>query len=430
MHPTVAFLLGSFGAACLLLLAPALRQRSGILEFPFAAGCGLLGFLFPQAVAVAASGDAAPHDGVVKALLMSTLSALAVYVGWHEAAPARWSAPRQTRYPVRRLYWIGMAALGVGMAGFLKLASLSGGVLAHYSIHGNYALDWRGLPVVYDFFAQYLMPGLVLCGLSGLLLGGKLRLLPPAAALAVHLAGIVFLGRRSLLVSVVASAGCLLYFGKGWAPGRRLVLWSAPLLALAVLIAPEYRKHSQIGGDIERLRDLDLRTIIGADSDGGRHEFWAMANYIHSTSEDGLYERGAGLYNTWVLLFVPKLIVGEAGKAAMLIPTRQAAGGWRMPYGMVPTGAGSAYRQFWFFGCLWFYALSRLMRYLWLRASAGGDLIPQTVYVFLLTPAVASVVNDMYAIYVPIFMFWIPLALLTWGTCHGAGRLARNKGDG
>jgi len=97
-----------------------------------AAGSGLLGFLFPQAIAVASREEAAPRDGIVRALIMCTLVALAVYAGWHEPAPARWSAPRQTRYPVRRLYWIGMVALGVGAAGFLKLASLSGGILARH----------------------------------------------------------------------------------------------------------------------------------------------------------------------------------------------------------------------------------------------------------------------------------------------------------
>jgi hypothetical protein len=418
MSAITIFLLASFAAACLLLLAPALRRRSGILEFPFAAGCGLAGFLFPQAVAVARSADA-PPDGVVKALLMCTLVALAVYAGWTEAAPARWSAPRQSRYPVRRLYWIGAAALAVGLAGFLKLASLSGGILGHYSTHGNYALEWRGLPVIYDFFAQYLMPGLVLCGLAGLLLGGGIRLLPPAVALAVQLAAIVFLGRRSVLVSVVASAGCLLYFAKGWLPSRQLVLCAAPLIALAMFIAPEYRKHSQIGGDIGRLRDVDFHVLIGTDPQAGLTEFWGLANYIHATGEDGLYEYGAGVYNTFVQMFVPKVIVGEAGKAAMMIPTRETLGGWHLPYGMVATGAGTAYRQFWFFGCLWFYALSRLMRYLWLRGTAGGDLEAQAAYVFLLTPAVASVVNDMYAIYMPVFMFWIPLALLTWAVFPG-----------
>ncbi len=413
MHPIVALLLSLFGAACLWLPAPALRRRSGILEFPVAAGCGLLGFLFPQALGIAADPGSAPRDGIIRALIMCTLSALAVYAGWHEPAPARWSTPDGTRRPLRRLYAIGLAALAVGFAGFLKLTSLSGGIAAHYSVRGNYALDWRGLPVIYDFFAQYLAPGLVLCGLAGLLLGGKLRLLPPAAALAVQLASIVFLGRRALLVSVVASLGCLLYFGKGWTPRRGLVLCAAPLLALAIFLAPEYRKHSQIGGDTEALRDLNVRELIGGIADSGEHEFWAMANYIHVTADDHLYEYGAGLYNTWVLLFVPKLIAGESGKAAMMLPTREAEGGWRMPYGMVPTGPGSAYRQFWFLGCLWFYALSRLMRYLWLRATDGGDVRAQAVYIFLLTPAVASVVNDMYAIYVPIFMFWIPLVLLT-----------------
>jgi hypothetical protein len=372
----------------------------------------MLGFLFPQAVGLAGNPDAAPRDGVVRALIMCTLCALAVYAGWHEPAPARWSAPPRTSYPVNRLYAAGLLAVGVGLAGFLKLASLSGGIAAYYSVGGNYGLEWRGLPVVYDFFALYLTPGLVLCGLAGLLLGGRLRLLPAAAALAVQLAGIVFLGRRALLVSVVASVGCLLYFGRNWTPRRRLLLCAAPLLALAMFAAPEYRKHSQIGGDIASLSDTNSGALLGAAADAGQHEFWAMANYIHATAADDQYEYGAGVYNVLVQLFVPKLLVGEAGKAGMMIPARESPGGWQMPYGMVPTGAGSAYRQFWFLGCLWFYGISRLMRYLWMRAGAG-DRIAQATYTFLLTPAVASVVNDMFAIYVPVFMFWIPLVVLT-----------------
>jgi hypothetical protein len=413
------FLLAIFGAACILLLAPALRSRCGVLEFPFAAGCGLLGFLFPQAAGIVLHGDPVPRDGLVKALAMCTLAALAVYAGWHEPAPARWSAPREFPYPAGRLYWIGLLCLAVGLAGFLKLASLSGGVVAHYSTHGNYALEWRGMPVVWDFFVQYLTPGLALCGLAGLLLGGRMRLTPPAIALSVQLASIVFLGRRAVLVSVVASVGCVLYFARRWLPPWWMILGAAPVLALAMFIAPEYRKHSQIGGDVERLADLDAGGLLGTTGDGREHEFWALANYIHSTDEDGLYEYGAGVYNVFIQLFVPKLIVGEAGKAAMMIPTREAAAGWNMPYGMVPTGPGSAYRQFWFLGCVWFYGLSRLMRYLWLRAVAGGDIIAQTVYVYLLTPAIASVVNDMYAFYVPVFMFWIPLAVITAGVLPG-----------
>ena len=91
------FLLAIFGAACILLLAPALRSRCGVLEFPFAAGCGLLGFLFPQAAGIVMHGDPVPRDGLVKALAMCTLAALAVYAGWHEPAPARWSATASRR---------------------------------------------------------------------------------------------------------------------------------------------------------------------------------------------------------------------------------------------------------------------------------------------------------------------------------------------
>jgi hypothetical protein len=423
MNPLHRFLLLLFGAACLLLILRPLRHRSGVLQFPFLAGCGLLGFLFPQAAGIVRNGLLAPPDGVAQALFMCTLTALAVYAGWYEPTPAKWAARRPESCPVRRLYWIGAFFLAVGLAGFLKLTSLSGGVLDHYSTHGNYALEWRGMPVVYDFFALYLIPGFALCGLAALALKSGARLVPLALALAVQLAAVVLLGRRSALVAILLGIGCLLYFGKRWLPPRSVILCAAPLVGLAMFLAPQYRNHSQIDSDHNRIGDLDAGAILSSVAEGERNEFWAMANTIHAAAEDRAYGYGTGVYNTLVLLFVPKLLVGEDAKDEMLIHPG-GPGGWQMPYGMVPTGPGSAFREFWFFGCLWFYGVSRLMRYLWLRADAGRDMKMQAVYMCLLTPAVASVAMDMHVAYPPILMFWAPLAVLA---AFAAPRLARPR---
>jgi hypothetical protein len=413
MTPQIVCWLILFAAACLAPILNGLRQRSGVLQFPFLAGCGLLGFLFPQAVAVARNGTLAPPEGVAKALLMCTLTALAVWLGWREPVPSRWAAQRPQACPVNRLYWIGLLFMTVGLVGFLKLTSLSGGVLEHYSTQGNYALTWKGMPVVYDFFELYLTPGFALCGLAAFSLRSKVRLLPLAVTLAVQLAAIVFLGRRSALVAVLLQVGCLLYFGKRWLPPRRIVLCAAPLVALAMFLGPAYRRHSQIDSGRDSLLELDAARVLGTVAEGTGSEFWAAANIIQATSEDRRYGFGAGVYDTLILLFVPKLVVGEDLKAALLTGQRdRAASGWQMPYGMVPTGPGSAFCEFWYFGCLWFFALSRLMRYLWVRASAGGDIGLQAVYMCLLTPAVGSVVMDMHGIYPPVFMFWAPLAVL------------------
>ena len=65
----------------------------------------------------------------------------------------------------------------------------------------------------------------------------------------------------------------------------------------------------------------------------------------------------------------------------------------------MPTGPGSAYRQFWFLGALWFFLLARGLRYLFARPLTSGNLFIETAYVASLMPAISAVVNDMNAIY-------------------------------
>ena len=178
-----------------------------------------------------------------------------------------------------------------------------------------------------------------------------------------------------------------------------------------MFLGPAYRKHSQIDSDRDSVSAQDASRVLGRVAEGTQNEFWAAANIIQATSEDRRYGFGAGIYDTLILLFVPKLLIGEDAKAALLTGQRdRAVSGWQMPYGMVQTGPGSAFCEFWYFGCLWFFGLGRLMRYLWARAEAG-DLTIQAVYMCLLTPAVASAVSDMNAIFPPLFMFWAPLAV-------------------
>jgi hypothetical protein len=138
---------------------------------------------------------------------------------------------------------------------------------------------------------------------------------------------------------------------------------------------------------------------------------------VQVTDENHMYQYGAGIYNTFIADFVPKLWFGEQTKADLFIrlPSVDHTANsevWEMPYGMVPTGPGSAYKEFGFFGATWFYFLGRFMRYLWTRATNTSDVISQAMYAMALTCSVACLTNDMYAIYGPVFTFWLPVLCL------------------
>jgi hypothetical protein len=417
-----------FGLACLWLIADGLKRRAGIFEFSFLAGCGLFGFLFSQAVGVVSRPGMAPEGGVCKALVMSALCAVAVYLGWKAPVQARGAASSRFRFPLKWMYCCGVACIIVGLVGLVKLGGLSGGLLQHYSVRGSYTLKWQGLPVAYVFFVGYSFLGLVLVTLIALRLRSWLLLAPAAFPLAIMLADIVFLGRRSEFIWLAVAVGSLLYFSKKVAPPRAVVLALVPLAMAAMFVAPAYRSESQIGGDWGKIRQISVSKAVQEVLSGTEAEFWTMAYLMEIADAQSLFQGGVGFYNTFVQYFVPKLIAGEEFKAKLYvnIPTARTAGnrfGWVYPYGIVPTGPYSVFEQFWYFGAICFYLLARWLKGHWIRAVAG-DMWSQVVYSVMITYAVAAVVNDVYAIYNPMFMFILPLAALA-GLRASLRRIAR-----
>lgn len=409
--------LALFGLACLLLIADGLRRKAGMYQFSFLAGCGLFGFLFLQAVGVVESPGMAPESGMAKALVMSILCALTVYFGWNAPLKDQRKVCSRPALPLKWMYWCGLACIAVGLIGFVKLSELSGGVVAHYSIHGNYALEWQGLPVVYEFFVLYFYLGLVLVLLIALRLRSWLLLVPATVPLLAILANIIFLGRRTDFAWLVVTIGCLLYFTRKVTPPRALVIALLPLAVAAMFIAPAYRANSEIGANSSKIEQISLSEALSRVVSGTRAEFWTMAYLTEITDTQGLYQGGVGFYNAFVSIYVPKLIVGKKLKAELYenLPTAITAPnkyGWVIPYGMVPTGPYSVFEQFWYFGAVCFYFLARWLKRHWVRAIAG-DIWSQVVYSVTVIFAVTAIVNDIYSIYVPVFMFILPMTVFT-----------------
>jgi hypothetical protein len=417
-------LLALFGAACLLLIVDGLLRRGGIFEFSFLAGCGLFGFLFTQAVGVVRNPGMVPEAGVIKGLVMCCLCAFAVYLGWKAPVRAKRAAPRRFPFSLKWMHRVGIACIIVGLIGFLSLASLSGGVVAHYSTRGSYSLHWAGLPVVYWFFTVYLYLGFVLVALAALRLRSWLLLLPAAIPLAVVMANAVLLGRRNELALLVVITAGVLFFSRDFAPPRWLAVSLAPLAMAAMFILPATRKYSQIGGDWDQLQQVSVSDIMGGVFTGVDGEFWSMCYLMEITDTEGRFQFGGGFYNEFVKVFVPKLLVGDTlkGKLFLDLPsaiTENNRLGWVIPPGMVRSGPYSVFEQFWYFGAACFYFLARWLKGHWVRARAG-DFWSQVVYCISATAAVSAVTNDVYAIYLPLFMFVIPLAAFTrWrGSMH------------
>jgi hypothetical protein len=412
------FFLCLFAGGCALLVKDGFSRPAGIFEFPFLAGVGMSSFLLIQAIGVVRAGDIAPSAGVIKMLFISTLCCLAIYCGWRGRTGPGSPPPVGTARTTYR-YALGLGMLALGFWGRVKLGSLSGGVIEHYSAGGAYALEWRGLAVIYAFVAHYLEAGFIFVALASFRRGSRVGLVPVVAALAFLLADMILLGRRMQLAFVLLALGLLGYFWRRWTPPRAAVIAAACLGAASLFVLPYYRAHSQLGGDWGALTSIRPGEILREVFEGSDAEFSNAAYLVQVTEEQGIFQYGIGFYNTLIRYFVPKALVGEEGKERLLVAMPDAghvgpeAGvvpnryGWAiLPY-IVPTGPASVFQQFWYFGALCFYILARWLKGYWLRA-VRGDLWSQAVYTLSAAYAVSAVVTDVYVIYHPVVMFVLP----------------------
>jgi hypothetical protein len=403
----ILVLLITFGLSAVLPVITALRRPGGFLHYSFLAGGVFLGQLFLQAVGVVRSADSVPHDGLVRELLMCTLSALAVYVAWE--LPVRRTAQPVRQYDTSAVFRISVVFIAIGMIGFFKLTQLSGGIVEHFHTTGHYALEWRGLPVVWVFFMAYLSPGIFLALFSSIREASALKYLVSAFPLAVNLSFILLLGRRAVLFETAIVIFGALWFTKRWTPPRTVLIAGAAFGTIAIYAAPYYRTYSQLGADNEKLRELDLKKTVSAPLNGMQEEFYNGAWTTDIVTRNHAFQHGAGIYNYVIASFIPKLIFSEQFKERLFLTSPQwdietNDYNWHIAYGDNISGPASAYAQFWFLGFLWFYVLGRFMKRLYVRAMMG-DLFAQCLYIGCLAGAMQSIGNFMYMVLNPLFMF-------------------------
>jgi hypothetical protein len=398
------------------MVVDGLERRAGVLEFSFLVGCGLFGFLFTQAVGVVRNPGMAPEGGVCKALVMSTLCAWAVYLGWKAPARARPAAGWRFSSSLKWMYMCGVVCIGLGLYASIKLVGLHGGVLGLNAVAGRHPLVYQGLPVIYAFFAGYSYLGMVLVTLAALRWRSWLLAAPAAVPILSSLGAIVLAGRRTELILLGLCLGCVLYFARKIAPPRPVALALAPLAMAAIFVAGQYRDSTlkREWGDVRR---ISASKTVHEVLSGRAPEFLNMAYMMEIADTQGLFQGGVGFYNSFIQYFVPKLIVGEETKANLYVqvPTARDVGNrfdWVYTYGLVPTGPYSVFEQFWYLGALCYFFLARWLRGHWIRAVAG-DRWSQIVYSVAVTFGVTSVVNDIFSIYMPVFMFVLPLAALS-----------------
>jgi len=408
------FLLLLLILTALVMIGWGLRQRHGLLTYPTLAGAAWLCFVVPQAIGLLANPHRLP-TGVIKdrgielTLLMCVLCAALSFLGYVKPPATLLRPQRQVRtiahYSDRRLFQAGMFLALVGLCGWYMLTRLTGGILAYYSVEGGYALEWRGLPVVYVWFAGFGLPGLIFSLVATLRAPSSVRWAGVALAAVLPLTAVVLSGRREVFISHSLAVVLSVYFTRRKAPSRWILVPAIVAAFLVVQLAPAYRTHFRIGADVSQLRELAPLESTESVFEGreGVTEMEYAVVQIAAAHRAGRFNYGVRFYNGIVSNWVPRLIFGDAFKESLFLPTADHRGAmlryydYRWPYGSFPSGFMDAFREFWFFGALVFLLVGFAFRAVWER-SQRGSVAAQLCYMMLAILALTSVVKGVTAI--------------------------------
>ena len=426
-------------ALSVAMVAWGLLRRERILQYPTLAGATWLLYMVPQALGVLRNPTSVPamaleDRGLELALGMSILCALAGWLGymhpWGRKTAKRFNVAQYSR---GRTLQAGLALLAVGLFGFHKLVSLTGGWVSFFSTEGSYTLEWRGLPVAYVFFAGALFPALFLLLVSALAGRNLVGWVGAVAGALPLVASAVFLARRSQTVFLIMIVLLALMFVRRWAPPRSVAIVGMLVTAVVVVAAGEYRKYSPIGGDWGEIRYLDpkgmVQSVVGGE---GYSEFQFAVVQISATNRFREFGLGRGFYNTLVANWIPRLLVGDAVKESFFIEgpdygqQTYAAYQWSPGYGSNPTGINNAFCEFWFFGALLYFGLGKGFRYLWDRAFIMRDFAAMLFYACLSPLAMTTIVGNLNGVpsdVLYVLIFALPAIFFARSPKRAVGRL-------
>lgn len=378
------------------------------LQYPAIASLGFLLFILPQAVGsylenrsqIAALG-AIP--GFNETLLMAILSLGAIVFGNKInllSYPER--GMKQLHIPPIRLYRLfgaGIIYFFIAITGFFNLVDLTGGVIAYYSVEGSYGLEWSGLPVVYNFFLKLIFPAFFILYFCSLRMPkNKFFWLFTLLAALIPLADIVFLGRRTHTTYFVLLIILANYFARGRIFKRRQAILLGVLGFLIITSMTEYRRYSQIGGDAEKILQINVLKNI---RDQGAPEFDVGRKIIYAYDQNMEFEYGALFYNKMIKDYVPTAIFSRDFKENLFLKTTDVneltlkTSGWlrsSVQY-IAPTGIAELFQQFWYFGAFIYFFVALFFGRIWHKAQSG-DLSAIVFYAALSPYFIISITND------------------------------------
>lgn len=400
--------------AILYSLSKVMMRSERIFEYPYFMAAVFAVFILPQAFSLVRFHGRVSSAAVDDVLLMTCLCFFSAVIGY-QLKPSAFLFRIVSRPVIEsRMLHIGILFTACGYFFGYLLSQIK---IEMHEEHGG----MTGIGTIYLFFASLKFPGFAIC-LSLFFQQLTLSRFFLALLAGVSPLGEVILGGRrepAVVVGLIFFLG--LYYYRSIKPPASVIFGALLLAMLAIPATGNYRDLVS-RGDFDKITRMDL---VGNFKDYfGKESILELRNAaatIQMLKKYGDYEYGAGYWNQLVFRFVPAQLIGKDKKNSIMIGStvddmfrKGTSFGYEFSTGSTLTGMGDSFRQFGWFGCLFFAFLAVIFRSFWIAALQPNALFAQLLYLLICTSAMRAVTHQTVD-FLPGFVYQlIFLALGLW----------------
>ncbi len=393
-----AFYFYSFAILAISVVIHGLLKSERFYHYPYFMATTFVIFVLPQAVSLRSDPGGVPLESIGPILFVTILCLGGCLLG-SRIKPLGWvSGLFSMPVDLRRLVHAGIVFVAVGF--------FFGILISRMSIEERGGTMATGRVTIYLFFNQLIYPGLAILLFNAMKKRDLVSWLLVGVAAIIPVQAIIFAGRREGAALFIITIALTLYYQKRIVPPRFVVV-AAILFAMIAIPATSTYRTAMSEKDVEAVAEIDLVGNFEKFVKGQAIlELRNAAAVMFSTQLRDSYELGAAYWDEIVWRFVPAQFVGSDVKNALMFNPRVVdkkkgpeivdlgLREYAMPVGSTVTGMGDSFKQFGYFGCLFFVIIAVLFRSLWTASLERDAFFAKLLYMLSVPSAMRAVTHQ------------------------------------
>lgn len=372
-----------------LLLYDGLRKKSvmGVFRFPFIIACVNLTFIYPQLTAIY-EYQAHPDGYMSLSLIHMCLSTIAIWCGFQIGCSHHSKITTIRRFKPDKIISIAILFLVIGATAYF----MNRGVYKGGKISGAY--------VIISFFNTYINYALVLIMIALYTPNQQIKKIAKYLLIIVILISIDKFTQQArrgsaLYIALIIGYFYMLHVSSYKYKTIRFLIPGIFLFGLFFnSVIGQYRANAY-SGEVDTIENVESLSFNDPNSlkNSASGEVNNAILGINAAAILGKYDLGANSWNAVVAAMIPKALVGEKQKEAMILPSpNETLVEHLTRNGSTMTGYYDSYVSFGIFGFFKFFIIAWFMGTLW-RKRLDDD-ISIFLYVALLTPGILMVTHS------------------------------------